>query len=113
MFAAGDYVAWSITRGHKYPYARVNGFRNVKTMSQPVPVKVEITGMSSRGVITATPNLVFTQSVSAAFSLRTFAGKTLRLLSKRTIVGLPQLVGSTLAWVDDRGLLSLRRIHLG
>jgi hypothetical protein len=110
VYAAGKYVGWSITYGPINHYRQIDAYRNVQAMSKAVAVNDPIEGLSSSGVLLGTKSLAFDDGVTSAFSLRSFAGKTVKLLPRHEYAAMPQLVGSTLAWLDARGRLKVRSV---
>jgi hypothetical protein len=108
VFAAGKYVAWRI----KGSDGRVNAYRDLSTMSQPVQVNGQIFGISAAGVL-VTPGIPRNGGngrvgYDAAFDLLRFNGKRTTVIAKQNEYVLPRLAGSVLAWVAVDGLLRIR-----
>ena len=112
VFAAGKYVAWRIQRNP--PAGRINAYRNVATMSHAVSVHGQVFGVSNAGVLVAphgvTTNVPGKEGFTAAFDLLRFSGKRTTVIKKQNEYVLPQIAGSTVAWVNIDGLLRDRSV---
>jgi hypothetical protein len=109
VFATGQHVAWNVVH-HGQP-GHSSAYVDLATPGQPVAVDQRIVGLSEAGVLTTASNLKEPDGqvgFLGSYSVQSFSGKVIKVLSKRTVVVLPQIDGHTLAWVGAAGRLQIK-----
>jgi hypothetical protein len=119
VYIAGHDVGWSITYRQGSSDIELDGYRNAQAMTPTVVVNQPLVGLSSAGAVLASSDpLVHDESaggdtgITAAFSLRTYAGRTVQLLADQHVVEVPQVDGSTMAWIDEHGVLKVAPVDV-
>jgi hypothetical protein len=112
VFEAGPWVGWQRLprkRGAQ-PAAEL---RNAATMAKPIRLQHTLVGLTSSGAVLATiePRLIEGGNSqllpSSPFWLRSYAGHTHLLLSKRAVEQVPDIHGGRVAWISASGQLEV------
>jgi hypothetical protein len=113
VYAANHRVGWTFATGTANEPTLFSGYRNVKKMGRPVSTGHDrLWQLADTGVVLAPPDATSVGGhgevdTAVGFRFRPFGGHTSRLLAGQKFIAGPQVRGSTVAWIDERGVLKL------